>query len=222
MKFRSEVAGEQTGLLFEFVAAQLAAHLQIPMPEPALIEIDPRLAEVVQEEEVANRIRTSAGLNFGTKFLSAGYVIWQRDDAIPSSLRQIASEVMAFDAVIDNADRCRQNPNLLWNGDELFVFDHEKAFAFTRLIGAPQDPFEYESMRFLRNHPLHADLRGRAIDLSGFIDRLEDLLDSHIDEILGAIPSAFGGEYVEEIRQWLVKVRERAGNIDGALRSILQ
>lgn len=222
MKFHSEVTGGPTGLLFEFVAAQLAAHLQIPMPEPALIEIDPRLAEVVQEEEVANRIRASAGLNFGTKFLSAGYVTWQVDDSIPSSLRQIASEVMAFDAVIDNADRSRQNPNLLWKGDKLFVFDHEKAFAFTRLIGEPQDPFGYESMRFLRNHPFFADLHGQTIDLSRFFARLEELPDSHIDEILSAIPTAFGKEYVGKIRQRLVNARERAKNIDGALRSILQ
>ena len=70
------------------------------------------------EEEVANRIRASAGLNFGTRFISSGYATWQKDDAVPASLRQGAVEVMAFDGVLDNTDRRRQNPNLLWKGDE--------------------------------------------------------------------------------------------------------
>ena len=223
VKFRSEVTGGPTGLLFEFVAAQLAAHLHIPMPEPALIKIDAGLAEVVQEAEIADRIRASAGLNFGTKFLSAGYGIWQIDDSIPIPLQQIAVEVIAFDAVIDNADRQSRNPNLLWKGDNLFVFDHEKAFAFTRLIGETPEPFAHESMLFLLDHPFYAGLRRRrTIDLSRFIDRLERLRDSNINDILHAVPNTFGKEYREEIRQWLVEVRTRARNIDDALRNIFQ
>ena len=99
-----------------------------------------------------------------------------------------------------NADRRRQNPNLLWKGDELFVFDHETVFAFTRLIGESQKPFEYGAMRFLHDHPLYAGMRGQPIDLSRFIGELEGLRDSRIDELLDAIPSDFGKEYVEKIR----------------------
>ena len=40
VKFRSEVRGQETGLLFEFLAAQLAIRLGIPMPEPVLIDLE--------------------------------------------------------------------------------------------------------------------------------------------------------------------------------------
>ena len=96
VKFRSEVRDQETGLLFEFLAAQLAIRLGIPMPAPALIELDSSLA-----------------------------------DATPDA-------------------------------DEMFIFDHEVAFAFTRLIGTSSLPFDDAGMSFLRNHPLYArDARPR-------------------------------------------------------------
>jgi hypothetical protein len=51
VKFRSTVHGGATGLLFEFVAAQLALHLSIPMPRPALVELEAALAEATPNLE---------------------------------------------------------------------------------------------------------------------------------------------------------------------------
>ena len=221
VKFRSEVRGGATGLLFEFIAAQLADSLDVPMPAPALIELDAQLADATPERSVAERIRASIGLNFGTRFLTPGYVTWRVNDEIPLTLRQTATDILAFDAVIDNADRRRDKPNLLWKGDELFVFDHEVAFAFTRLIGT-HIPFEDTGMQFLREHPLYAGMRGQPIDLRRFTGELEGLTDSVISSICNRVPSEFGTMYLDSIQHWLTQARDRAQYLAGALGRILQ
>lgn len=87
---------------------------------------------------------------------------------------------MAFDTLIDNADRRREKPNLLWRGQDLVVIDHELAFAFSRLIGTPADPFSDTTLAFLRDHPLWAGLRGAPIDVGRFVGELESLrADDH-------------------------------------------
>lgn len=197
VKFRSEVRGQETGLLFEFLAAQLALRLGIPMPSPALIELDSLLADATPDIAIAGRIRASMGLNFGTCFLAPGYVTWRKNDSVPLSLHQTAIEIMAFDAVIDNADRRQEKPNLLWKDDEMFVFDHEVAFAFTRLIGTIPLPFDDVGMAFLRNHPLYAGMRGQEIDLRRFT--LESLKVGAMKKLQ---PSVMGRRLSSEVCTW--------------------
>src|SRR5271170_7543722 len=66
-KFRSEVRGT-CGLAFEYVAARLAYHFEIPIPEPALIVLGLDLA-VTQKHNTAirDKIIRNVGLNFGTR-----------------------------------------------------------------------------------------------------------------------------------------------------------
>ncbi len=124
VKFRSEVRGNELGLMFEVFAAQLAACLCIPMPNPALIRFPSDLADAMPEASVASRVRRSEGLNFGTRFLGRGYATWLVDDQIPNSLLSLAAAIVAFDALIDNADRrpsalTRKDPGLLGKNDPL-------------------------------------------------------------------------------------------------------
>ena len=50
----------------EMVGALLAEELGLNVPAPAFIEIDPALADVVQELDVRQSVRGSAGINFGS------------------------------------------------------------------------------------------------------------------------------------------------------------
>jgi hypothetical protein len=74
VKLRADVRGGSTGLLFEFLAAQLAGHLGVPMPEPALVELPQELIAAMSDRETATRLAKSTGLNFGTRFMTAGYM----------------------------------------------------------------------------------------------------------------------------------------------------
>lgn len=196
--------------------------MEFPCQLPALIELDPFLADATPDTAVAGRIRASVGLNFGTRFLTPGYVTWRKNDSVPLTLRQTAVEIMAFDAVIDNADRRQEKPNLLWKDDEMFVFDHEFAFAFTRLIGTLPLPFDDAGMVFLRNHPLYQGMRGQDVDLRRFVGELESWSDEEITTVCDQAPREFGTLYLEKIQQWFVQTRDRARLLEDAVRRLLR
>jgi hypothetical protein len=222
VKFRSTVRGGRNGLCFEFFAAQVAILLGIPMPRPALIELDNELYEATRELAVRERIHRSIGLNFGTEYKTPGYTTWPVDDLVPPQLRQVASEIFAFDALIDNADRRRDKPNMLYNGDEILVIDHETAFAFTRLIGTSQDAWTVERINFLYNHPFYSDLRGQPLELERFASAVQRMTDEEIKSISAAVPSDFSSDYVGKIGRHLAAARDRVEEMIDALGRILQ
>lgn len=223
LKFRSEGhGGGPTGLLFEFIAAHIAALLEIPMPVPALIELDAALGDITPQPTIAQRISASVGLNFGTRYLTPGHITWVANDPVPLSLREVASEVMAFDALIDNADRRRDKPNLLWKGDALYVIDHELAFAFARTVLWKPQSWTARRLSFLRDHPLYAGLRGQTIDLRAFVGGLESLDDNEIERICESVPPEFGTTYLDRIAEHLRDARNHVTDLAEAVRRILR
>jgi hypothetical protein len=82
----------------ESIASLLAAHFGILRPEPAAIRLDPELLKwlVAQRSDLAQVLRASTGLNFGTKLLT-DVAIWPVGRALPkrwSLLRHIFSPLM--------------------------------------------------------------------------------------------------------------------------------
>lgn len=119
----------------ELIASSLAAHFRILRPEPAAIRLHPNLVKwlVTQRNDLAEVLRNSTGLNFGTRLLTDA-ATWPVGRALPEAMMIPAAHVFAFDALIANDDRRRDNPNVLVRGDEIFVIDHEAAFAFLYLV----------------------------------------------------------------------------------------
>lgn len=220
VKFKSQVRGGPTGLLFESVAAQLALCLGLRVPSPAVVVLDQPLANAAQDLQVADRILKSLGPNYGCQYL-VGYSTWPVNEPVPLSLQRTAFEIMAFDALIDNADRRRVRPNLLWKTDEIFILDHELAFSFSRLIGNRPQPFDYESLSFLRDHPLYAGLKGRPIDLSRIIGEIESLERAPLDSFFESAPVEFGRDHKETIIDWLISATQRTNHMADSLGKIL-
>jgi hypothetical protein len=219
VKFRS--AGENR-LCFEFLSAQLAAILNIPSPKPVIVEFDAGLVKSIGDPEVRKRVEQSLGLNFATEYKTPGYTTWAAGDPVPPPLRQIAAEIIAFDVLVDNADRTRRRPNILYRNDEILVIDHEKAFAFTRLIGNPSGEWSMDRIKFVYEHPFYSGLRGQALQLDRFTSNMELLTDQEIAAILGTVPDGFGKDYLDRIGAHLRASRDSMGPMLDAIRRILQ
>jgi hypothetical protein len=144
------------------------------------------------------------------------------DDPVPGALRQTAVEILAFDAVIDNADRRREKPNLLWKGDELLVIDHELTFAFTRLVGQPTHPFENGTTDFLKEHPLRSGLRRAEVNLDRFTGELEALSGDVIQTLCGSVPEEFGADHLDTIAAWLGEASGGGDKLFARIRRLLQ
>lgn len=212
VKLKGGVDSGVTGLLCELFSSLLARVLGIAAPEPALVELDVSLAQIlpVCDADVAEIIRDSGGLNFGSRLLTRGYRTWPIDMAIPFSLRQIAADVFAFDALIQNPDRRYNNPNLLWRDEEIFVIDHESAFSFIYHIGAPRPPWKLDSMAYLDEHVFYRTLKGGKIEVDRFVGALEAMSDDVLLAAADQVPNEWKSEHLTTIIEHLKLTRDHA------------
>jgi hypothetical protein len=201
------------GLLNELFAARLACHFGLESPEPALIMIDPTFVELIASTQPsqAARIRGSVGLNFGTKALS-GVSTWPVDKSIPEAMLETAIDIFAFDALIQNADRRFDNPNLFTRGDSLLVFDHETAFSFLLALFPSPTSWKLGDQQYLTHHVFYRKLKSKAINLSRFTASLSGLSDALLADIVAEVPAEWNNE-----NQRSNSISGRCGTAPGSL-----
>jgi len=201
-----------TGLSCELMASLVADELGIAAPAPALVEIDPAMARVILEiDPAASRVLAkSGGTNFGTQLLVGGFRTWATDQPVPIGLRRAATEVFAFDALIQNPDRRFDNPNLLWRDEEIFVIDHDSAFSFLYALGDRRFPWNLENALFLEQHVFYRALKGKPTDLERFGGALEAMADDKIERIARAVPTEWRNAKLTSIVSHLKSMRDHA------------
>ena len=147
------------GLAREVVAACIAGYLQLPVPDPWLVDLPAALPDALQDESIASRIRDSSSVAFGSTFLRRPFSVWPRGKRISRNMLPVALGAFVFDAVIGNVDRRTSNPNCLATGQEIRLIDHELTFP-QNLIGNQLPPWELGGMRWLENRGQHIFLEG--------------------------------------------------------------
>jgi HipA-like kinase len=208
------------GLLAEAVAAQLAMDLDLPVPQGCLLEITKDFAEAMMDEIARPAFLKSVGWNFGSKKLPPQFATIPIDRLLRINMRQAAAEIFAFDAMIQNPDRRRQNPNCLACGDELMIYDHELGFSIGSSVIGWKPPWEHDSLKFLRDHVFFKQLSGLPFDFNRLIGAWEGIDSSRIKSYFTALPDEWqpaGGraieirDYLLQLKQYIPKVIETIG-----------
>jgi len=218
-------AGMETGvdgLAAELIASQLAGFLDIPTPEPAIIELDAMIADVVPDAELAQRISKSAGLNFGSKIITGGFDTWPAGKTIPLSLKTLAAEIFAFDALIQNPDRRPDKPNILWKSDELFVIDHEMSLMFAYEILPGPNPWQVTNIAFMKKHLFFGQLKGQAIQLDRFAGALDLLTGNTIETMMSNVPEAWRSDNITKIAAHISEITQHSNDFVDEVRRTLQ
>lgn len=142
-------------LVSEWLAANMAREIGIPIPEFSLAEIPEELCDRRMGDWVRDLV---PGVAFASRRVEASDFAWSMTTHVPAAQREL---IAAFDWWIRNADRTLSalggNPNLLWrqgpNGGEVVVFDHNLAFEAG-----------FDASQFLDSHVFAADLVHLASD----------------------------------------------------------
>jgi hypothetical protein len=193
LKFRGAGQGP-LALVAEIIAGELARALGLRTPELALAELDPRIAASEPDPEIQQLLRASAGLNLAVDFLpgSANF-----DPLGWTAGEDFASELLWFDALIQNVDRTWRNPNLLvWHGD-IWLIDHGASLYFQHdwSRADPVKPFD------ARQHVV----KDRATRLKQAHEKLAPLVTKAVlEDITGDVPADWFGErgadaYVDQL-----------------------
>jgi len=126
MKFRGAGQGP-LALVAEIIAGELARRLGLRVPELVLAGLDPRIAVSEPDPEIQDLLRASEGLNLGVDFLPGSFGFeplgWTAEP-------EFASQVLWFDALVQNVDRTWRNPNLLVWHRNIWLIDHGAALYF--------------------------------------------------------------------------------------------
>ena len=128
VKFRGAGQGPKA-LIAELVVAELALQLGLPVPKPAIVDLDDGFGRGEPDPEIQDILRGSVGANFGVKFLHAALAF---DPAVDGRLvtPELAADIVWLDAFVTNVDRTPRNTNLLVCAERLWLIDHGAALFF--------------------------------------------------------------------------------------------
>jgi hypothetical protein len=187
LKFRGAGQGLKV-LVAEVLVAGIARLLDVPVPDLAVVRLDPRIAKYEADEEVQDLLTASVGTNLGVDFLpgSLGYDGSRPPDA------DLAERIIWLDALTANVDRTWSNPNLLvWHG-RTWAIDHGAALYFHHSW-----PSRAPSPERFAAQPFDAS-RHVLRDVAGDIGRRHDELASRLTpDALAAVIADVPDEWIE-------------------------
>jgi hypothetical protein len=224
VKTSDNAHGFGTGaLLREIVGSCIATELDLNTPEPAIIVIEEGLSSAISEPPVAETIRKSVGKNFGSRYLSGGYIAWPNDGPIVPDLRSQTTDIFVFDTLIQNPDRRRGKPNLLWKDNELVVIDHEMAFAFLipMLIAVDDHQWLTKFQPYLRDHIFYRHLCHTKVDLDRISLAVEDINNDFWVHLESIIPDEWKGEELTGIRRHVESIQQHLDEFMDDIRRYL-
>ncbi len=205
-------------LAVETISALLAADLDLPVPEFFFVTFDEQFVATISDQEAAELARKSDPVAFGSKKLPPGFSVWPSRKAIPALVVQEAAEIFAFDALTCNADRRPANPNCLFDGKSLAMFDHE--LCFVKHIGW-RGPWEEGALDFLRvptSHLFTDQLRGKTLDFSRFVGAWQAISDRRLVAYRDSLPSTWQAEAATN--ESLTMIKDVRDNIQGCAQEL--
>lgn len=211
-----------TSLAREVLAACLAADLDLPVPVPYLVEIPQTLVSLVANAEIAEKIRTSSPVGFGSERVGNQFGTWTATGRLTDAMLTTALGTLVFDAVIDNTDRKPSNPNCLVAGERLRLIDHELAFPSTAALVAWQPPWQTGSLQWLNRYDGHIfcqKLKGRRLDFDALHGLWSAISDARLLEYRNNIPVEWK-DALPAVDEVLDRIGNARDNFDGVVTEI--
>lgn len=178
-------AGHGTlALVAELVVGSLADRLGLPVPERALVELEPDFRSDDHNDELADLLARSVGLNVGFRLLEGART--PRPEELARLDDDFAARVLFLDGLTQNPDRTLANPNILFWNARPWLIDHGSALPFHHYWSSVTEASPRESERYV--HHVFAD---RAQLLPRFDDALAQRLPREaLTAALAVVPDA--------------------------------
>jgi hypothetical protein len=198
-KFRAAAQGGLT-LAAELIAGEIARAAGLPIPELAFIDVDVALGRSEPHQEIQELLIRSAGTNLAMGYLvgALGYDVAARRPVDG----QLASRIVALDLYVANVDRTARNPNMLWQGDDLWLIDHGASLIWhhgwdgqatdAEVVASAERPFARA-----RDHVL-LPLADRLADAAAWLAAAVD--DARLGAIVATVPDAWLADAAPSLR----------------------
>lgn len=153
-RFVAKLRGAAQGpsaLVAEVVVAALAERLGLPVPERVMVELEANVATNDRNDELADLLAASVGLNLGLRWVDGASVL--RPDEAARIDDEFAVRVLWLDGLVLNLDRTPSNTNVLLSRGQPWLIDHGAALGFqydwARVSEqSPRAPFDLDAHLF--------------------------------------------------------------------------
>ena len=183
VKFRGAGQGAKS-LIAELIVGGLAAALDLPTPELALIELPELFGRSEPDSEIRELLRASHGTNVGLRYLDGAF------NYAPLAARELidaelASRIVWLDAFTTNPDRTHRNPNLMVCQGRPWLIDHGAGLYAHHDWASVDDARTRTPFAMIRDHVLLDAASGIAEADAALAPRLTDAI---IADVLGTVP----------------------------------
>lgn len=182
VKFRGAGQGPKA-LIAEALVAGIALILDLPVPRPAIVDLEEGFGRSEPDPEIQDILRSSSGPNFGLAYLRGALAF---DPAVDGRLLtpERAADIVWLDAFVTNVDRTARNTNLLVRGQDVWLIDHGAALFFHHRWAGWRDRIQSRFPQ-IEDHVLLA----RAGDLRDADERLRPRLsEDALHRVVHAVP----------------------------------
>lgn len=213
----------KTSSAFELIGAWMASELDLPVIEPALVNVSSAFVETVREGHRA--ALQSQGINFGSKYQSGFSNLPKTSYTLFEEFAETIKLIYVFDLFIANTDRGHERPNVQSNGSRLLIYDHELAFSFVRILPFLRNKSPWilnEADRDLyQKHLFFKYLKEIKPDLSQQVEMLDRFNDDFWNKVLAALPPEWIDEHVLAIPPYLKSILEKSSYFAESLNKTL-
>jgi hypothetical protein len=178
--------------------------------------------------DVKRQLQDSPGPHFGSRYQEGGLSTQPPDLHFSEEQQALALDIFVFDTLIRNVDRTHPpgKPNILRDGDHLYLIDHELAFSFIYGNDIP-DPCDLRKETFFRRHIFYDSLHRRSkredLEFEECFARFAELNEGIIEEIISQVPENWynGDNSVTKITTYLEKACGRIEELEQSIREVL-
>lgn len=196
----------------EILGVWIGKELGLNVTEPVVIHVSQDFADTLMGRNGYQNARNSLGINYGSVYVDGYLELINGKNLLTNHLLEQAQNIFAFDMFISNADRGAGKPNVLTNGENFMIYDHELAFSFIMLLPflrnkTPWILGEAEREMYEKHH-FYTYLKNSQVDFYEFTERFLNINDYFWDRVKQFMPPEWFTEQVEVIRSYLGAITE--------------
>ena len=202
VKFRGAARMSNEACMRELLAAFIAAQMGIRVVSPVIVNISQNFVELLIGNDAWQYANKSLGFNYGSEYIKKYSTILPTQDLNNHQL-QYAQTIFAFDVAIQNPDRTNEKPNMITDGTEIVIYDHELAFSFVLDIFTNPKPWEIRQtdLEWINKHCLLPKIKGKGFYFGEFSQRFDNLDENFWETARTLIPDEWLSDQFDRIKQ---------------------
>ncbi|QDK79689.1 hypothetical protein EXU85_14170 [Spirosoma sp. KCTC 42546] len=207
VKFRGGERMTPEACARELLAAFIAKEWGIRVVEPVLVDVGDEFVELERGKPHYQLLAKSIGLNVGSVYVP-GYDTLPVHQPLSAVELPQAQHIFVFDVFIQNADRRAEKPNLMANGQELVIYDHELAFSFIQALFKNAKPYQLREQDriWIENLFLLAKIKRFPLPEIAIQEAFGRLDNKFWDKAFELIPPEWRTDQLPEIRSFLTEI----------------